>query len=264
MTRCLTGLTAAFISVFLPFLAAGAEKPLTNEQIIINFNTVAFGNEYTRSQYQYIRKWKDPIRAAILGKPPDEFDDMVVAFIDELIAATGHRIALYYSPRMKREGRLPKWQKGKQPKANFFMIYDTINGIEAFTTKNKIPEGKHIVSTLKAGKAHCMATIYRKNKNIVRSIVYFPSHLSLQAIRICIVEELTQVMGLPNDSLTITQSIFRDRGKHNELQPQDRLFLRLLYDPRVEYGMERVAALNVVYAILNHIRPAGIKRPGTS
>lgn len=30
----------------LPYVAA-AETPLTNEQIMINFNTVAFGNEYT-------------------------------------------------------------------------------------------------------------------------------------------------------------------------------------------------------------------------
>ena len=35
---------------------AAAETSLTNEHIIINFNTFAFGNEYTKQQYGHIRK----------------------------------------------------------------------------------------------------------------------------------------------------------------------------------------------------------------
>ena len=63
----------------LPCVAA-AETPLTNEQITNNFNTIAFGNEYTKQQYGHVRKWEKPIYVGILGKPPDSFDDMVVQF----------------------------------------------------------------------------------------------------------------------------------------------------------------------------------------
>ena len=63
----------------LPCVAA-AETPLTNEQIIINFNTIAFGNEYTKQQYGHVRKWEKLIYVGILCKSPDSFDDMVVQF----------------------------------------------------------------------------------------------------------------------------------------------------------------------------------------
>ncbi len=39
----------------LPCVAA-AETPLTNEQIITNFKSVTFGNEYTDQQYGHARK----------------------------------------------------------------------------------------------------------------------------------------------------------------------------------------------------------------
>ena len=239
---------------------ASAETPLTNDEIITNFNTVAFGNEYTRVQYQNIRKWSEPLLGAIVGKPSDEFDDMVIAFFDELIAATGHPISLVYSPRMQREKRVEIPQGQKAPKTNLYLIYDTLDGIGEFIRKHRIPQGDLVTSTLRQGKAHCMATLNKRGHEIVSAFIYFPSHHSTQYIRICIVEELTQIMGLPNDSDTIRQSIFQDRGKHNELTPQDRLLLRLLYDPRVTPGMERVAALRTIYAILNQIRPGGIRR----
>ena len=86
----------------LPCVAA-AENSLTNEQIIINFNTIAFGNEYTKQQYGHVRKWEKPIYVGILGKPPDSFDDMVVHFLDELIAATGHPMPLVYFAALSAE-----------------------------------------------------------------------------------------------------------------------------------------------------------------
>ena len=39
----------------LPCVAT-AETPLTNKQIIINFNTVASGNKYTDQQCGHVRK----------------------------------------------------------------------------------------------------------------------------------------------------------------------------------------------------------------
>ena len=242
----------------LPCVAA-AETPLTNEQIIINFNTVAFGNEYTKQQYGHVRKWEKPIYVGILGKPPDSFDDMVVHFLDELIAATGHPMSLVYSPRIVREKRMPK---GFNPNkvVNIFLFYDTIDGIAKSVRNKKIPHSDFVIKTLSAGKAHCMATINKKKNNIVSAIVYFPSHHTPKSIRTCIVEELTQILNLPNDSDKITQSIFKDRGKHNELTPQDRMFLYLLYNSGVTAGMPRVEALKAIYAKLNKIRPGGIKQ----
>lgn len=239
--------------------AVSAETALTNDQIITNFNIVAFGNEYTKQQYDHIRKWDRPIYVGILGKPPDYFDDMIVSFLDELIAATGHPMSLVYSPRMSREKRIPR---GFNPNkvVNIFLIYDTINDIAKMVRNKKVPHAAFVLKTLSEGKAHCMATINKKKTDVVSAIVYFPSHHKPQSIRACVVEELTQILGLPNDSDRITQSIFKDRGKHNELTPQDRLFLRLLYSPGIKSGMPRIEALKAIYANLNKIRPGGVRR----
>ena len=63
----------------LPCVAA-AETPLTNEQIITNFRSVTFGNEYTDQQYGHARKLKKPILGGILDKPPDSSEDIVLHF----------------------------------------------------------------------------------------------------------------------------------------------------------------------------------------
>lgn len=65
---------------------------------------------------------------------------------------------------------------------------------------------------------------------------------------------------MPNDNDKITQSIFKDWCKHNELTPKDRMLLYLLYNYGVTVGMPRVEALTAIYAKLNKIHLGGIKQ----
>ena len=73
-------------------------------------------------------------------------------------------------------------------------------------------------------------------------------------LKSCIVEETTQVMGLPNDSSDVRPSIFNDRGGLDDLSGQDVLLLRLLYDPRLKAGMTRDEALATARRILPELR----------
>ena len=74
----------------------------------------------------------------------------------------------------------------------------------------------------------------------------------------CIVEELTQILGLLNDSDKITQSVFKDRGKHNELSMTDRISLYLRYNTGLTADMPCVEALKAIYAKLKKIHSGGI------
>ena len=67
----------------------------------------------------------------------------------------------------------------------------------------------------------------------------------------CIVEELTQVMGLPNDSLDVYPSIFNDQSIYMLLTGLDYLLLKILYDPRLIPGMDRSQAAPVVKKIVD-------------
>ena len=59
----------------------------------------------------------------------------------------------------------------------------------------------------------------------------------------CLLEELTQVMGLPNDVDAYWPTIFQPIDTSTELSVWDQLYLKTLYDPRIKPGMEPVDTL---------------------
>ncbi|MDD1643477.1 MAG: DUF2927 domain-containing protein, partial [Methylococcaceae bacterium] len=67
----------------------------------------------------------------------------------------------------------------------------------------------------------------------------------------CIVEELTQIMGLPNDSASVYPSIFNDQSIYILLTGLDYLLLKMLYDPRLVPGMNSQQALPVLRKIVD-------------
>ena len=83
----------------------------------------------------------------------------------------------------------------------------------------------------------------------------FPSHHPKDYMRACVVEELTQVLGLPNDSDAVKPSIFNDQSRYFELTDHDRRMLKVLYDPRITPGMPRNEALRQGRLILDELNP---------
>ena len=74
--------------------------------------------------------------------------------------------------------------------------------------------------------------------------------------RHCILEELVQSMGLPNDACHYRPSLFCEADRVFELTPADRILLRTLYDPRLTAGMARDEALPIVRAIVAEQMPS--------
>ncbi len=228
-------------------------QSLSNEQVLRNFDIVAFGNEYTGQRFDHVRKWRRPIRAAIKGNAPAYLDSMVKEFLAELQAATGHPMSLVYSRRMERARRLPPDFDPKR--INLFILYYPLDKMAAQLPKGFGRDRDMVLRLLRTGETTCMAKLFKKGSEIRVAIVLFPAHHPKRVIRACVVEELTQILGLPNDSDRITESIFRDRGRYNELTWQDRLMLRILYDRRITPGMPRRDALRIARRILERLRP---------
>lgn len=74
----------------------------------------------------------------------------------------------------------------------------------------------------------------------------------------CVVEELTQVLGLPNDSERVSPSIFNDRSINQLLTGLDYILLRILYDPALSPGMGRREAKPVVRTIAERFMRNGL------
>jgi len=53
----------------------------------------------------------------------------------------------------------------------------------------------------------------------------------------CLLEELTQSLGLPNDSDRLRPSVFNETAMLTELSYLDRILIRTVYDPRIPAGM---------------------------
>ncbi|MTI64131.1 DUF2927 domain-containing protein [Methylophaga sp.] len=70
----------------------------------------------------------------------------------------------------------------------------------------------------------------------------------------CVVEELTQVLGLVNDSSRVYPSIFNDRSFNDFLSGLDYVLLKLLYEPAIKAGMDQVSLRQQLKLILS--RPA--------
>ncbi len=66
----------------------------------------------------------------------------------------------------------------------------------------------------------------------------------------CLLEEMTQALGLPNDSELVRPSIFNERDVLNRLSLNDQIQVRTLYDWRMWPGMPREGALTVARTII--------------
>ena len=71
-----------------------------------------------------------------------------------------------------------------------------------------------------------------------------------EVVEHCLVEEITQALGLPNDDPGIIPSIFNDTLQLDALSFIDQVLVRVLYDPRLLPGTPRVDAIAIARAIL--------------
>lgn len=69
----------------------------------------------------------------------------------------------------------------------------------------------------------------------------------------CIEEELAQAMGLSNDCVEATPSIFNDDMGYAVLTRRDEILLEMLYDRRLQSGMTLEEARPIVTALAHHL-----------
>lgn len=89
--------------------------------------------------------------------------------------------------------------------------------------------------------SYCMGAIrYNKRAEIVRGTVVIPVERTLAEgkLEACIVEEVTQLLGLINDSKFARHTVFSDLTHNDRLTGLDYLLIRLLYSSAIQPGMD--------------------------
>lgn len=197
------------------------------------FYLVALHNEYSQEQ-QKIRKWTQPIHIFLDHQVPDQelHTDLARMQIEHLSKLTNHPIDFVETPEQANV----IWQYTRQSKWE--------ESVRSMMGEKSV---QHVKSAL------CMANFATNSRDeLVRANIIIPvdqarDHGKLLA---CVVEEVTQIMGLPNDSDQAYPSIFNDHSPEDLLSPLDGLLLKLLYHPSVKAGMTREEVEPVIQELL--------------
>ena len=211
---------AAFLMFFSTNLAAEPTADWQQPDYIVKaFKEIALKNEY-RTTTLRILKWRQPIRFryhyhGIPNNPlVEQLFDTHFAHLQKI---TGHPIN----------------QSDSESNLDIHLTRDQNYGsvIQNHTVSS--------VSNLNR-ESHCMGSFSSQADGEIHNaqIVIPLDHVFSRGLLVsCVIEESTQLMGLPNDSEWVHPSIANDHSKIEFLTGLDYLMLKILYDPSIKPGM---------------------------
>ena len=223
----------------------GPTLNLSRDQLVRNFETIVFHNEFNNEVDGRLRKWVDPIRLFLDIRAGDRklIEFAVKQHVQHLAGITGYDIAV----------------TSDKSAANVVVVFDRASALGEVGA-DYFPPNFDIKQVMQTNL--CIGQ-YQSNDRyeIVRAIVVIPIDRVMARGRLeaCVVEEITQILGLPNDSDDVTPSVFNDHSRDIELSAQDIELVKLLFNPRLRPGMPRADVLASVRAILDE---TGIGKTG--
>ncbi|MEX2201756.1 MAG: DUF2927 domain-containing protein [Dongiaceae bacterium] len=222
----------SLIGALALILTTGAGGTEDIGYVVDSFDRIVFHAEFDQSLDQRITKWVDPIDVYldIRAGDPTLYQRLVESHLVDLRFLTGLETRIVDDPA----------------EANIFMVFDRDDRLIQSVVDYHPPLVKDSNSV---AKTLCFG-IYSVNSHseIVRAVIGIPTDRAASAGKLgaCVVEEMTQVLGLPNDSDEVFPSIFNDNSIDDKLTELDRMLIRLLYDPALPPGMERDNALALI------------------
>ncbi len=231
---------------------AATDDVASVDRMVESFDEIVFHAEFGQTIEPRVTKWTGSLRIFldIRAGDPTLYQRLVETHIDDLAGLTGLEIEIVRHA----------------DDANVFMVFDRDEELLRSAAGYQPTIGQHAEEI---AKTLCFG-IYSVNSGfeIKRAVIGIPTDraASLGKLPACVVEEMTQVMGLPNDSDDISPSIFNDSSDDNALTDLDRWLVRLLYDPAMKPGMDRQAALAQIRALAGDPMIALLQRkprPGT-
>src|SRR5215471_6289734 len=195
--RLLRGLAAA-ATLLAAAPASGADRPLSNAQVVANLMEIVFGSEFVGEDSEIVHKWTKPVRLAIYAKEPERYRPLVEPVLAQLRGLTGLDIQLVEQSAPAQNGYVlilgreqfyayarAHLRPGKDPRTNTFL---DCFGVFAAGRGGAIDELTAVI----------------------------PERASEATKRSCVIEEVTQALGLPNDSFTVKPSIFNDDDEYED------------------------------------------------
>jgi hypothetical protein len=233
-----------------------AQSPWLAPAFILQaFEEVALKNEY-QSGERSVRKWISPVKIGFehtVGSDKDKalHRQLVALHLAHLAKITGHSISLVDDTEVDDAGV----DEDKVKEANVRLLFTRQRDWQQQVRKLMGPEAAaHLHGAV------CIAHIEQNSQfEIVQAVVIIPvdqaqMHGQLVA---CIVEELTQILGLPNDSDKVFPSIFNDKTPQTLLSGLDGVLLKLLYSKEISPGMTKSQVRPIITQLLKQWQTDG-------
>ncbi|MEQ8664524.1 MAG: DUF2927 domain-containing protein [Rhodospirillales bacterium] len=229
-------LALSIIALASPWGLASAQTRPTIDKLVATFDDVVFGAEFEATpRSNVIAKWSGPLRVSVKGQPKDHHISYLRAHLRSIIDLTGLEMAPVDD------------QTAKENVTIAFVPASQMSKVKVATVDPKL------IQTL-AGPQSCYFLSFRETPDeISRSVIVVNKERTARAINHCLLEEVLQSLGLPNDSDLIRPSVFSDLDNPTQLTRSDEILVRALYDPRLKVGTPREEALVVVRTIIEEL-----------
>ncbi|WP_304615695.1 DUF2927 domain-containing protein [Paracoccus sp. (in: a-proteobacteria)] len=239
-----------------------ADAPFDAETLAQNFVRIALRDEYTRRDGALVaeerpaplRRWSEPVQfqpefgaSVDLGRQR-AWRAEIADYAARLSQASGHPVRLASQGGGNVVVLILSEDERRQIGPR---LSELVPGIPA--------DDVAILTDLPPAIA-CTVFAYSQGESPVyaRAVAVIRAELPPLLRQSCIHEELAQAMGLANDSPAARPSIFNDDEEFALLTRHDELLLRMLYDPRLRFGMTEAEALPILRRIAAELlaRPA--------
>jgi hypothetical protein len=239
----------ALLFVYASLSACAAPPDLDRlagtDELLANFEHVVFRDEYDETRnIDRIRKWSGPVRIALFGEQAERYRPVV----ERHAAALGRLTGLDFTVLPDADGS-----------ENFRVHLVPWDDMEALA-KPYSPEPEWLETIIEESSCLFVFT-YNGAYVITQAIVLVSTDERYRDNTACLLEEMTQALGLPNDSELIRPSIFNQWDFLQRLALNDQILIRTLYDGRVRHGMPRepalTAARGIITEILDRVRRGG-------
>ncbi len=220
-----------------------AERWQDENYINNSFIEIAMKREYQPGVPAKLLRWQKPLKIRIISELGDATlqQQMYRVQAQHLSAITGRAIHFVTA----------------ESKANIIVVFTSAARMKE-NTKKYISRTSSLDDVLQ--EAVCIGHVQRNdNYEINRGVILIPVDLARARGRFldCIVEELTQVMGLTNDSDKVYPSIFNDVSTNSYLTGLDYLLLKIAYHPDLHPGMSEDKVRSLLPGILRQLRDQG-------
>jgi hypothetical protein len=268
MWRCIAFVCAAFLILGWPVRAsAGAGA----DELVETFVHLSTGQEDgTPGSPSVMRRWERPLSYASIGAPTEQHEKRVddhfalLSALSRLPITKANPLAFNVDPTTDRSAFVPR-TKDYLFSSNFIrneierLVYVTVGNKQKIAvygadliviwldkdSARVIPPAfsrfaPKAIGDLSQGRADC-ACLYLNNSKtheIDLAVVFLRFDLDEWLAERCVQEELTQVMGLIDDVKGSSLTLFNDdySDKRSSLTEFDKIFVRMLYDPRMRSG----------------------------